>query len=166
MNIILVGMPACGKSCMGRAISKRTRMRLLDTDRLIEEKEGRLLHAIICEDGLEYFKKVEEEVLLSIEGDNMVISTGGSAIYYDSVMTHFKKIGKVVYLYVGKELIKERLGDYSKRGIVLAPGQTIDDLYEERTVLYRKYADIIINCNGKAYNKYREDLLEAIKQSR
>lgn len=163
MNLILIGMPACGKSCMGRALSKKLNMQLIDTDRLIEKNTGRLLQDIINEDGLDAFKKLEEETLLSINGDNKIISTGGSAVYYDAAMKHFKNIGLVAYLYVGIDLLKKRLGDFSKRGVVLAPGQTIDDLYIERTALYEKYADIVINCNGNAYPKYQASLIEALK---
>ena len=163
MNVILIGMPACGKSCMGRALAKRLNMKLLDTDRLIETRTGRALQDIINDSGLEAFKKLEEETLLSISGDNMMISTGGSAVYYDAAMKHFKKTGIVVYLYVGFDIIKKRLGDFSKRGVVLKPGQSLEDLYRERTALYEKYADIVINCNGNAYPRYQSELIEALK---
>ncbi len=164
MIFILVGMPACGKSCMGKAIASKLKMKLLDGDRLIESKTGRKLQDIIDEDGLEAFKKIEEETLLSIEDDNIILAPGGSAVYYDSVMQKCKKKGKIVYIYVSLPIIKERLGDFSKRGVVLKPGQTIDDLYEERTKLYEKYADITINCNGKAYSKYRAELIDKIAE--
>ena len=163
MNVILIGMPACGKSCMGRALSKKLNMDLLDTDRLIETNTGRRLQDIIDEDGLDVFKQLEEKTLLSIEGDNLIISTGGSAVYYDAAMQHFKKIGAVVYLYVGLDLIIKRLGDFSKRGVVLKPGQTIEDLFKERTALYEKYVDIVVNCNGNAFPKYQSSLIDALK---
>ena len=162
MNVILIGMPASGKSCMGRALSKKLHMQLIDTDRLIEDVTGRKLQDIINESGLDEFKKIEEKTLLSLSGDNMLVSTGGSAVYYDEAMKHLKKIGTVVYLYVGLDLIKKRLGDFSKRGVVLKPGQTIDDLFCERTALYEKYADIVINCNGNEFPKYQSSLIEAL----
>ncbi len=164
MIFTLVGMPACGKSCMGRAISSKLKMRLLDGDRIIEERTGKKLQEIIDEKGLDAFKKIEEETLLSIEDDNIILAPGGSAVYYDSVMQKCKERGKIIYIYVSLPIIKERLGDYSKRGVVLKPGQTIDDLYAERTKLYEKYADITINCNGCAYPKYRAELIEKIKE--
>lgn len=165
MVFTLIGMPASGKSCMGKAIASKLKMKLLDGDRLIEARTGRKLQEIIDEDGLEAFKKIEEETLLSIEDDNIILAPGGSAVYYDSVMQKFKKRGKIVYIYVSLPLIKERLGDYSKRGVVLKPGQTIDDLYLERTKLYEKYADITINCNGHAYPKYRQELIKKIEEA-
>ena len=158
MTVTFIGMPGAGKTCMGKAMARKLGMKLIDGDRLIEEVTGKKLHEIISELGTEGFKKIEEEVLLSINEDNVIISPGGSAIYYDSVMKHFKKSGVIVYLYVGLRNIVERLGDYSKRGIVLAEGQTIEDLYKERAPLMEKYADITLNCNGTAYARYQEDL--------
>ena len=162
MVITFIGMPGCGKSCMGRALSKRLRMKNIDGDKMIEQKYGKKLQEIIDDVGLEEFKKIEEEVLLSIKGDNIIISPGGSAVYYPSVMEHFKKIGKVVYLFCSYEVIAERLGDFSKRGVVLREDQTLRDLYEERCSLYKKYADIIVDCSGSAYSKYQSRVLAAL----
>ena len=163
MNIILIGMPASGKSCMGRAISKSLKMKNLDTDRVIEEKTGRKLQDIINEDGLDAFKRIEEDILSSINGENLVISTGGSAVYYPHVMEHFRKIGIVVYLYASLDTIVARLGDFSKRGVALRPGQTIAELYTERCELYEKYAHVTVDCDGSNYNKYRDRAIAAIK---
>jgi shikimate kinase len=103
-------------------------------------------------------------MLLTFSEDNCILSTGGSAIYYDDAMMHLKSLGKVIYLKVGLDIIKERLGDFSKRGIALRKGQTIDDLYKERCELYEKYADITINCNGSAFPRYHAALIEGIKK--
>ena len=119
MTIILIGMPGCGKSCMGRVLSKKLRKKVIDTDRMIFKKDGRPLQQIIDEEGLDGFKKIEEEVLLSIRDIDLIVSTGGSAIYYPEAMKHLKEIGKVVYLYCSLKTIKERLGDFSKRGVAL-----------------------------------------------
>ncbi len=163
MIITLIGMPGCGKSCMSRAIAGRLNLKSLDADRVIENAVGKKLHEIISEEGLEKFRKLEEEILLSINEDNIILATGGSAVYYESAMKHFKEIGKVVYLYVSFETMLKRIGDYSKRGIVMRPDQTIKELYNERCALYEKYADITINCDGTAYNQYRQALIDAVK---
>ena len=164
MTITLIGMPAAGKSCMGRHLSKKLKMKVIDGDRLIEQVTGRKLQEIIDDDGLEGFKAIEEKILLTINEDDVIISPGGSAIYYDSVMRHFKSRGIVVYLYVSPETIISRLGDFSKRGVVLQPGQTINDLYLERAPLLEKYADITINCDGNAFPKYHAELLDKISK--
>lgn len=159
MTVILIGMPGCGKSCMGRALSRKLRMKVVDADRLIIKKHGRPLQQIIDEDGLEAFKKIEEETLLSIKGDNLIVSTGGSAVYSPKAMEHFKQIGKVLYLYCSLDTIKKRLGDFSKRGVALKPGQTIEDLYDERCKLYEKYADITVDCDGNAFSLYQRRII-------
>ena len=163
MNIILIGMPASGKSCMGRALAKSLRLKCIDTDRVIENKTGRKLQDIIDEDGLEAFKQIEEDTLCDINGENLIISTGGSAIYYERAMKHLCKIGIIVYLYTSLDTILNRLGDFSNRGIALREGQTIADLYEERSTLYEKYAHITIDCDGNNYVKYRDRAIMAIK---
>ena len=164
MTITLIGMPGAGKTCMGKALSRKLKMKVIDGDKLIEQRTGKKLHEIISEQGLEGFKKIEEETLLSITEDNIIISPGGSAVYYDNVMQHFKKMGIVVYIYVSPEVLIERLGDFSKRGIVLKDGQTINDLFDERSPLMEKYADITINCNGSAYPLYQKEAISKIKK--
>ena len=162
MTITLIGMPAVGKSCLGRHLSKKLNMKVIDGDKLIEQVSGRKLQDIIDEDGLDAFKAIEEEVLLSITDDNIIIAPGGSAVYYDKVMQHFKANGIVVYLYASPKTIIERLGDFSKRGVALRPGQTIEDLYLERAPLLEKYADVTVNCDGNAFGKYHADAIEKI----
>ena len=164
MIITLIGMPGCGKSCMGRALAGKMKMKLVDSDRLIEKRYGKKLQALIDEIGVEKFREIEEEVLLSIKGENLIISTGGSAVYSDAAMKYLKSIGKVFYLYCSYETVKERVGDFSRRGIVLKPGQTLLDLYEERVPLYRSYADVTILCDGNAYPQYQSAAIRAIKR--
>jgi shikimate kinase len=103
--------------------------------------------------------EIERNVLLSIYDDNAVITPGGSAIYYDDVMEHFKSIGKVIYLYAGIPVITERLGDFSQRGVVLKSGSTIKDMFNERIPLLEKYADLKINCNGNSFTRYQRNAL-------
>ncbi len=157
-NVILIGMPACGKSITGVVLAKTMRKSFIDTDLLIQEKEERPLQDIINESGNDYFRKVEEEVLCSVETRNSVISTGGSAIYYDSAMKHLKEQGTVVYLKVSLETIEARLNNIKTRGVTMEKGATIASLYDERIPLYEKYADVIIEADGFEV----EDTVEAI----
>ena len=164
MVFTLIGMPGCGKSCMGRAISRKLKIKNIDGDRVIEKRYGKKLCELISEHGTEAFMKMEEEALLSIEMDeDFILSTGGSAVYYPKVMEHYREKGKIIYLYCSFEVIEKRLGDFSKRGVVLKPGQTLRDLYNERTALYKKYADIIVDCSGEAYVKYQWRVINSIK---
>ncbi len=164
MIVTLIGMPGCGKSCMGRALAGKMKMKLVDSDRLIEKRYGKKLQVLIDEVGVDEFRKIEESVLMSIKGENLIISTGGSAVYSDAAMQYLKSIGKVFYLYCSFETIKERIGDFSRRGIVLKENQTLLDLYNERIPLYRKYADVTILCDGNAYPQYQSATIRAIKR--
>ena len=163
MTIMLVGMPAVGKSCMGRALAKKFNMRLVDGDKVIEKTEGRMLQEIMDQEGLQGFKEIEERVLLSIKDDNIIFTPGGSAVYYPAVMEQFKKSGIVVYLYASAETISNRLVDFSKRGVVLKPGMTMLDLYNERAPLFEKYADITVSCDGTNFSKYKFDAINKIE---
>lgn len=156
--IIFIGMPGSGKSCMSRNLGKRLKRKVVDGDKLIEQRTGRKLQDIINSDGTEAFMEIERDTLLSISDDSLIVSPGGSAIYYDDVMSHFKKHGIIVYLYVGFETMKKRLGDFSRRGVVLKPGTTLLDLYNERVPLLEKYADIVVNCDGENFGKYQKDV--------
>ena len=164
MVITLIGMPGSGKSCMGRGIAGKLKMKLIDVDTVIEERTGKPLHYLIETFGTDEFRRIEEEALLSITEDNVIISTGGSAVYHDKAMQYYKSRGKLIYLYADIDVLKERLGDFSKRGILFSPGQTFEDLYRERCVLYEKYADLTVDCNGKAYGKYRATLIKKVKE--
>lgn len=144
-NITFIGMPAVGKSTIGVVVAKRLGYDFIDTDLLIQKREKRLLCEIIEEEGVDRFIEIEEEVNCSVDTDRAVIAPGGSAVYSEKAMNHFKGIGTVVYLYTSYETIEERIGDPVKRGVTLRAGQTLKDLYNERTALFEKYADVTVS---------------------
>ena len=167
MVFTIIGMAGCGKSCMGRALSSRLKIKLIDTDKLIERRMGKPLQTLIDELGVDKFREIETEVLCSVyckEGEHLIVSTGGSAVYSERGMAHLKSLGRVIYLFCGYETIRKRLGDFSKRGVVLKDGQTLYDLYNERMPLYASYADVTVNCDGEAYPKYQRIAASAIKR--
>ncbi len=155
-NIVLIGMPSCGKSTVGVLLAKKLGYRFLDSDILIQEKCGMLLHEIIETEGLNGFLKIEGEVNRSIETDRTVISTGGSVVYSDDAMKHLKSIGKVIYIKISYETLCMRLGDYVHRGVVMPKGYTLLDMYNERKKLYEKYADFILDEGDDSINKTLE----------
>lgn len=148
-NIVLIGMPGAGKSTVGVVLAKRMGMSFMDSDLVIQEQEGKTLHEIIEEKGTEGFLEVEDRVNAGINPKNTVIATGGSVIYGEKAMEHLSQIGKVCYLKLSYESIDERLGDLAQRGVALKDGQTLRDLYQERTPLYEKYANLVIDCENK-----------------
>lgn len=148
-NIVLIGMPGAGKSTIGVVLAKSLGYKFIDSDIVIQEKEGRLLHQIISDVGDEGFREIENKVNASINETNAVIATGGSAVYGKEAMEHFAKTGKIVYLKQSYKEIENRLGDLSKRGVTIKAGQTLKDLYDERVPLYEKYANVEVDCGGK-----------------
>ncbi len=148
-NVILIGMPGAGKSTVGVVLAKRLGYTFLDSDLVIQQKYGKLLHELISEHGVEGFWKIENDVNAGLTCDRTVIATGGSAIYGGEAMEHLRSIGTVVYLRLTLPQIEERLGDLTERGVTLREGQDLKALYEERTPLYEKYAHVIIDCDGQ-----------------
>ena len=159
-NVILVGMPSCGKSTIGVVLAKTMNKGFVDTELLKQQKEGKTLQDIINEHGNEYFHQVEENVLLATDVRNFVIATGGSAIYFDRAMEHFKEHGKIVYIKVSLETILERLNNIKTRGVTLGKGQTIEDLYKQRIPLYEKHADIVIEAEHLTIEEVVEKIIE------
>lgn len=161
-NITLIGMPGAGKSTVGVVLAKLLAYEFLDSDLLIQKREKKHLWQIIEERGQDGFNQVEEEVNCSIDTEDTIIATGGSAVYSDPAMQHFKKIGVVVYLKVSCQELRKRLGDLKKRGVSMKEGQTLEDLYEERRPLYEKYADIVINLDELDVRKTAEQIADQL----
>lgn len=160
MNIILIGMPGCGKSTIGVLLAKALMLDFVDTDLLIQKKYSKTLSEIIDSEGLEAFKQKESEVLSEIYFENSLIATGGSAVYSESGMKNLKNGGIVVYLKLSPTEIKGRIKNIKTRGIVMGKGVTIDSLYRERAPLYEKYADYVLDCEGLSI----EDCVSALSE--
>ena len=163
-NIVLIGMPGAGKSTVGVVLAKVIGHRFLDSDLLIQEQTGQLLHEIISEKGTEGFLEIENQVNASLEIKHTVLATGGSVIYGREAMEHLSKIGYVVYLQLSLSGIESRLGDLNKRGVALKEGQGLKELYQERIPLYKKYADLIIDCENKGIRQITEEITQRYKK--
>lgn len=147
-NIILIGMPGSGKSTVGVVLAKVLGYHFIDADLLIQERENRLLSEIIEAAGPEGFNQIENDVNSTIKAEKSVIATGGSVVYGKEAMTHLSEIGTIIYLRLPLDELENRLGDLVERGISMKKGQTLEDLYRERTPLYEKYADLTVDVGG------------------
>lgn len=162
-NIILIGMPGAGKSSVGVLYAKAVGYGYIDSDLLIQAREKKLLRDIISEEGTDGFNRIEEEVNSEIWADRCVVATGGSVIYGQRAMEHFKEIGKIVYLELSYDEIARRLSDIKARGVSIKEGMTLRQLYDERVALYKKYADITVDFDGKTIEQCVTALVAATK---
>ncbi|MGN0774485.1 MAG: shikimate kinase [Candidatus Ventricola sp.] len=147
-NIVLIGMPGCGKSTVGVLLAKALGMAFVDTDVVFQAKEGRKLQRIIEEIGIDAFLAREEEAILSLSCNKTVIATGGSVVYGARAMRHLHESGLVVYIRLPYEEIERRLSNLATRGVTLREGQTLSDLYDERIPLYEREADVVLDAEG------------------
>jgi shikimate kinase len=161
MNIVLIGMPGCGKSTVGVLLAKTMLTRFVDTDLVIQNTYHQALCDMIRKNGLADFKQKENKALCELDCDNCVIATGGSAVYCEQGMVQLKKNGKVVYLKVPLAEIERRVQDIHTRGIAMEDGCTLAQLYAERKPLYEKYADVTVDCT----NLTAEQCVQAIEQA-
>ncbi len=161
-NIVLIGMPGVGKSTIGVILAKELGYQFVDSDLLIQKRERKLLRQIIAKEGVDGFIAIENEVNASIHVQNSVIATGGSVVYGKQAMEHLKQIGTVVYLKLNYKSLEKRLGNLKGRGVVLRPGQDLKALYEERTVLYEDYADLVVDEENKDIEATLQTILECL----
>lgn len=163
-NVILIGMPGCGKSTVGVILAKVLGFHFIDSDLLIQEQEKCLLKDIIERDGLNGLIAIEEQVNADIAAEKSVIATGGSVIYGTRAMEHLREIGTVVYIRLNYETIASRLDNIRQRGVVFREGQTLSSLYEERCPLYEKYAHIIVDGEGLGMEELMEKIAVEVRK--
>lgn len=165
-NIVLIGMPGSGKSTVGVLLAKRLGLGFIDTDLLIQQEAGCTLQRIVDGDGYRALREIEEQVLMKLAVSDQVISTGGSAVYSAQAMAHLQTGGKVVFLDIPLELVLERIGDYSARGISRRPDQSLQDMFTERLELYSRFADTTINCVGKNQEQVCDEVVKKVTGAR
>lgn len=161
-NIALIGMPAVGKSTVGVLLAKKIGFDFMDTDILIQAKEQQTLAQIIACHGMDRFLEIEKQHLMEIACNNHVIATGGSVIYKAEAMQHLAETSVRVYLKVDLDILKTRLSDVITRGVAIAPGKSIDDLYAERIPLYAAWADLTIHCSRMAPEQVASAVVQAL----
>ena len=140
-------MPAVGKSTVGVLLAKRMGFGFVDTDIIIQTGEGESLSTLIHRLGAEGFCDLEADYIERLELSSHVIATGGSVIYRSRAMRHLEQSGRIVHLDIDLQSLTRRLNDLGGRGVVMAPGQTIEGLFAERTPLYERWAHLSVNCS-------------------
>jgi shikimate kinase len=150
MNITLIGMAGAGKSTIGRALARRLNYTFIDVDCLITEKTGMTLQALIDKQGDLALIRFEEEAILKLEQVNeCVISPGGSVVYSEKAMEHLNKVSKIVFLDAPFRSIVKRIRNTRNRGIVGLRDRSLKELFEDRIILYKKYADFSVKIRER-----------------
>jgi len=163
-NIVLIGMPGVGKSTVGVLLAKALGRYFVDTDVYMQAIQGRPLQEMIDRNGLAWFLEAEEDYVLCLDETNAVIATGGSVVYSETAMHYLATRGVVVHLDLPVEQIEERLRNLRTRGVVMEAGQTVRSLYEQREPLYRKYAQVTIDCTAKNQDQVVTEIVETLAE--
>ena len=146
-NISFIGMAGCGKTTIGKALSIELSLSYLDTDKLIENQFKQSLEDIKQSKGYKFVRKAEEDIILGLKNDIEIISTGGSAVYSESAMTHLQSFSKIIYISTPLSIINERIGDGQGIGFAAPNKMSIEDVFYEREPLYKKWADNTVDGN-------------------
>ena len=152
-NLVLIGMPGVGKSTVGVLLAKALSRDFTDTDLYIQSRECRRLQEILDGHGRDIFLTLEERYVLTLDLQGHVIATGGSVVYSAPAMEHLANGGVIVQLDPPFDQLERRINNLAIRGVVMAAGQTLRTLYEEREPLYRRYADLTVPCEGLGHDE-------------
>jgi shikimate kinase len=165
-NLVLIGMPGAGKTTLGPLLASALGLGFIDTDGLIETREGSSLQAIVDRRGHQALRVLEAETLMALQCRDQVIATGGSAVYSPAAMTALRADGLLLHLHVELAVVLERVTDVDTRGLARAAGQRLEDLYAEREALYRHYAEISVNVGGCTPAAATRSIIAALEQAR
>ncbi|MCI8434445.1 MAG: shikimate kinase [Clostridia bacterium] len=163
-NVTLIGMPSVGKSTVGKILAERTGRRFIDTDFLLVYRYGASLSSLIGAWGTEQFIAAESRLLSELKAENAVISTGGSAVYGDAGMQRLQEISTVIYLEADVAALRRRLGNMQKRGVVARNADTLEQLFDERLPLYRRWANLTVPI-GNSPASTAERVMAALAES-
>lgn len=161
-NITLIGMPGSGKSTLGVLLAKTLGFGFVDTDLVIQQREGDLLQNILDKVGTEAFLDLEADAICSVDCDKTVIAPGGSVICRERGIEHLRALGPVVYLRIPCDVLEKRIHNMGSRGIAFRPGETLKDIYDYRTPLYEKYADIVVDGDKGSLEETLAAVLQAL----
>ncbi len=162
MNIILIGMPACGKSTVGVLVAKKLGFAFVDTDLVIQEQQGKLLQQILDEQGVDALLEAEKKAIKSLKVSKTVVATGGSAVFSSDAMEHLKKDGVAVYIKLPFHIIDQRLNDLDTRGVAGSATKTLAEIFDERAPFYEKYADVTLSAENMSAEAVANAIIGAV----
>ena len=160
-SISLIGMAGAGKTSVGKELARTLGFSFIDSDGLIEKQHGKSLQNILNDEGYIKLREIENIALKSIQFNETILSTGGSAVYSDEAMEHIQQNSKVIFLEVPFSQILERVPSFLDRGFAKATNQSVKDAFVERQELYKKYSDSVVS-NTKDLNSCVSKILELL----
>ena len=158
-SISLVGMAGAGKSSIGKQLADYLGFGFIDSDLLIETEHQESLQRVLDRFGKENFLKIEEKALMSIEFNNTVLATGGSAIFSELAMDYLRSRSSIIFIKVPYDKIVERVSNFSERGFLKSSNQTIQQAFNERQLLYNHFADYEV-VNDASQEKCLKKILD------
>jgi shikimate kinase len=162
-SIVLIGMPGSGKSIVGKALGKKLGYAFTDLDIYLYEKGYLSIQNIIDTQGESALLQIEKSQMYQIDLYRRVVSPGGSIIYHPDLMLYLKEKALLVYLDEDFYTIEKRIRNLATRGIIGLKTRSLKEIYEERSPLYQKYADVIIKPAGKSLDGLLEEITILIK---
>lgn len=163
--VSLVGMAGAGKSTLGRLLAAELGWEQVDTDHLIEAYYGIELQEVMDTFGLDRFLEIEDYLVSGLGVDRTVVSTGGSVVYGKNAVARLKELGAVIHLHVELPTFLERVGDGQGRGLAIAPGKTMADLYAERAPLYAAAADLVVDTGGNSPKQCVDTIVRWLRET-
>ena len=154
INLTLCGMMGSGKSLIGKKLAKEINFSFVDTDKLIEEERGKSINKIFKEDGEEYFRKLEEKIILNIlKKKKYVIALGGGSLENHSIRNFIKNNSYNIYLDVNIKILIKRLKNSKNRPLLHNKDiyKTLVEILKKRKKFYNE-ADLIIQNENNINN--------------
>tara|TARA_Y100000766_G_scaffold25623_1_gene17724 strand:- start:137 stop:640 length:504 start_codon:yes stop_codon:yes gene_type:complete len=162
-SISLVGMAGAGKSSIGKQLADHLGFSFIDSDLLIETEYQESLQQVLDRSGKENFLKIEENALMSIEFNNTILATGGSAIFSELAMDYIRSRSSIIFIEAPYKKIVERVSNFSERGFLKSSDQTIQEAFVERQFLYKHFADFEVQ-NDASQEECLNKILDLIHQ--
>lgn len=166
MNIALIGMMGAGKSSVGKLLASKTGFNLIDTDELIVKQEGKSVNQIFEENGEQYFRILETQILQNVlNAQNQVISTGGGIVKFQKNIDLLKSNSTLIYLKADCQTLYNRVKSDKNRPLL----NNSEDVYSKINILLKerciKYemADIIIDTTEKSLQTIADEIIGKIK---
>ncbi len=157
-SVVLIGMAGAGKSTVGRLLAAKLGFKFIDLDQYIQEREGRPVQGIIDGRGEKEFLEIEEKWMRQLKLKRTVVAPGGSIVYRANLMAYLKERVWLVFLDAPFDEIWKRLANAPTRGIIGLSGKSLEQIFDERYPLYKKYADIMVESGGRTPKQVAEEI--------